>query len=210
MSDTDHLAFLRDPRLADLSASPLPAWAWAVDATRILWANAVGAAMFGAATVGALQQRRFRRQQPAAPPGGRLAHRLPPGAPPRLERLRGFAPGIGRLLTCSCAHIALADGTAAILVAATESAGFDLPLAERVRRLLDGQDGPFAVFSAAGSLLMAAPALRDALGEIGTLAAAGAAELAAAANASGRAQGGTPLGRPAPQRIGDKNGAAEN
>jgi len=207
MSDTDHLAFLRDPRLADLGASPLPAWVWAVDATRILWANAVGAAMFGAATVGALQQRPFERKHPAARQVARLADALPPGGPGRLERLRGFAPGIGRLLTCSCTRIALADGAAAILVAATEPAGPDLPLAERVRRLLDGQDGPYAVFSADGSLLLAAPVLRDALGQIGTLAAAGATELAVAANTTGRAEGDTPLGRLTLERIGDGSGA---
>jgi len=203
MSDTDHLAFLRDPRLADLGASPLPAWLWASDGSRILWANAVGAAMFGAATVGALQQRPFEpKKHPAAQQVARLARALPTNGTARLERLRGFAPGVGRLLTCSCAHIELADGTPAILVAATEPAGPNLPLVERVRRLLDGQDGRFAIFSADGHLLMAAPELGETLGRIGTLAAAGAAELAATAAAAGRAEGDTPQGRMTLERIG--------
>src|SRR5262245_63214214 len=98
MSDTDHLAFLRDPRLADLGASPLPAWVWAVDATRILWANAVGAAMFGAATVGALQQRPFERKHPAARQVARLADALPPDR--KSTRLNSSHLGISYAVFC--------------------------------------------------------------------------------------------------------------
>src|SRR5215470_7997710 len=189
MSDTDHLAFLRDPRLADLGASPRPAWLWELDATHILWANAVGAAMFGAATVGALQQRQFEpKKHPAAQQVARLANALPAAGSARLERLRGFAAGVGRPLTCSCARIELPDGTPAILIAAAQSAGPTLPLTERVRRLLDGQGGPFAIFAPDGNLLVAAPQLRETLGRLGTLAAAGAAELAAIAITAGRAE----------------------
>ena len=46
----------RDPRLAANSpiARPAqsPAWLWSTDGSRILWANAVGAAIFGAANAG--------------------------------------------------------------------------------------------------------------------------------------------------------------
>ena len=202
MSDTDHLAFLRDPRLADLAAAPLPAWLWGLDADRIFWANAVGAALFGTTTVAALQQRRFDRKHAAAQQVARLANTLPAGGVARLERLRGFAPGIGRLLTCSCARIDLGDGTPAILVAATEPAGPGLALPDRVGRLLDGIDGPFAVFTAAGNLVLAAPQLRDSLGRHGTLAAAGGADLAASALAAGRAEGETPHGLLTLERIG--------
>ena len=41
-----------DPRLALHATSPRPAWLWSIDGTRILWANAVGARVFGAANVG--------------------------------------------------------------------------------------------------------------------------------------------------------------
>src|SRR5262245_24692417 len=200
MSDTDHLAFLRDPRLADLAASPLPAWLWSIDAERILWANAAGAALFGTTTVMALQQRRFERKHAAAQQVARLAAALPASGA-RLQRLRGFAPGVGRLLTCNCARIDLADGTA-ILVAATEPAGPSLARADRIGRLLDGIDGPFAVFAADGSLLLAAPELRDTLGRRASLAAAGAAELAARALSAGRAEGETADGLITLERIG--------
>ncbi len=49
------LAPLRDPRLAALATSAWPVWLWNADGSRVLWANAVGAAIFGAASV-----RRFR------------------------------------------------------------------------------------------------------------------------------------------------------
>ena len=44
------LRCLRDHRLAPLATSPLPAWLWSTDATLIVWANRIGAAIFGAPT----------------------------------------------------------------------------------------------------------------------------------------------------------------
>src|SRR5215471_6979953 len=113
MSETAHLAFLRDKRLADVATAPLPAWLWGLDASRILWANAVGAVLFGAPTVGTLQGRRFDPHHPAAQQVARLAHSLRSDGAPRLERLRGFASRVGRLLTCSCTRLVDPDGTPA-------------------------------------------------------------------------------------------------
>ena len=127
------LSLLRDGRLAPLATSALPAWLWRPDGTRIVWANATGAAVFGT-TSAAIGSRRFARGEPAADQIARIAASLSPGAAPRLERLRGFGAGIGRALTCACSHIVLADDTAAVLVAAIERAGPDLPLGERVAR----------------------------------------------------------------------------
>jgi PAS domain S-box-containing protein len=204
MSETDHLPFLHDRRLADLASAPLPAWLWANDATRILWANAVGAATFGAPAVAALTERRFDLKHPAAQQVARLADSLPERAP-RLERLRGFASGVGRLLTANCRRLDLADGTPAILIAATEPAGPSLTLTERVRRLFAGQDLPFAAFSPDGALLHAGPEASRRLGGAATLAAAGAQELAETALAQGRADGDTPVGAVTLQRIGSGN-----
>ena len=41
------LSRLRDSRLAPLASAALPAWLWSADAGHIVWANAVGAAVFG-------------------------------------------------------------------------------------------------------------------------------------------------------------------
>src|SRR5438309_34070 len=124
MSDpATELRWLRDARLAPLSLSAMPAWLWAADASHVLWANPTGAAIFGAANPATLAARKFDAGQPAAAQVAHLAATLTPGAAPRLERLRGFGAGIGRALTCACSSIALADGTPAILLSATERAG---------------------------------------------------------------------------------------
>src|SRR4051794_7957032 len=155
MSESDRLTLPRDPRLADVATAASPVWLWSADGTRILWSNAVGAAMFGAVTPEALSQRRFDPKSPPAQQVARLATALPADGALRLERLRGFVSGVGRLLTCRCAHFALNED-AATLVMATEAVGPSLSLVERVRRLLDGLQAPFAAFSADGDLVYAA------------------------------------------------------
>jgi signal transduction histidine kinase len=165
------LALLRDPRLAAAATSPWPAWLWSADAARMLWANAVGAALFGAADTRQCVQR-FDSNNPAAAQIVRLAATLPSAGAPRLERLRGFGLGFGRALTCACARLVLADGEAAVLVAAAEPAGPALSLAERVRRLF-GDDDPLAVFAPDGALVHATAAARAQLGEANSLSALG-------------------------------------
>jgi signal transduction histidine kinase len=169
------LALLRDPRLAAPATSPWPAWLWSVDASRILWANAAGAALFGAADTRDCVQRRFDINNPAAAQIVRLAATLPSAGPPRLERLRGFGLGFGRALTCACSRLVLADGKAAVLIAATEPAGPALSLAERVGRLF-GDDEPLAVFAADGALIHATAAARAQLGGANSLSALGILE----------------------------------
>jgi hypothetical protein len=82
------LSFLRDKRLAPLATSALPAWLWSVDATHILWANPVGAAIFSAASPAAIGAREFDPGQPVAGQIARLATTLVVGAPPRLAAAR--------------------------------------------------------------------------------------------------------------------------
>ena len=166
------LALLRDPRLAAPATSPWPAWLWSTDASRMLWANAAGAALFGAADTRECVQRRFDSNNPAAAQIVRLAATLPSAGPPRLERLRGFGLGFGRALTCACARLVVADGKAAVLIVATEPAGPALSLAERVRRLF-GDDEPLAVFAADGALIHATAAARAQLGGANSLSSLG-------------------------------------
>ncbi len=169
------LALLRDPRLAATATSPWPAWLWSADASRILWANAAGAALFGAADTRECVQRRFDSNNPAAAQIIRLAATLPSAGPPRLERLRGFGLGFGRALTCTCSRLVGPDGKAAVLIAGTEPAGPALSLAERVRRLF-GDDEALAVFAADGALVHATEAARAQLGEANTLSVLGILE----------------------------------
>ena len=171
------LALLRDPRLAALATSPWPAWLWSADASRLLWANAAGAVLFGAADTRQCVQRRFDAKNPAAAQVIRLAATLPSAGPPRLERLRGFGPGFGRALTCACSRLVVADGNAAVLIAATEPAGPALSLAERARRLF-GDDEPLAVFAADGALVHSTETARAQLGGANSLSALGILEVA--------------------------------
>src|SRR6195256_5885491 len=191
-----HPGFSSDPRLAAHATSTAPAWLWSADATRVLWANAVGAAIFDAATPAALAERQFDPHHQAASQIMRLAASLRPGGgAARLERLRGFGTGF-RMLMCACSRVSLADHTAGILVVALEPAGPALPLAARVCRLFDGTGAAIAAFGPDGHLLHATPEGRARLGGATTLAGLGAEHLAQDAIATGRAAGGLNLGPP--------------
>jgi PAS domain S-box-containing protein len=196
------LSRLRDSRLAPLATAALPAWLWSTDASHIVWANAVGAAVFGAATAAAIRSRRFDTRGPVAAQIARIAPTLATGAEPRLARLRGFGAGMGRALTCACSRIALSDKAAGILVVALERAGPDLPLGERVARLLAGSREPIAVFAVDGTLMAAADSAHTHLDGASSLAALGAQALAAAALAGGHAAGDGASGPLALDRIG--------
>jgi signal transduction histidine kinase len=146
-------AVLRHPRLTSLATREWPAWLWSADGSRILWANAAGAAIFGAATASACAKRRFHATELPAAQVIRLAATLPSGGQERLERLRGLGGTMGRPLTCICSRIVAEDGRGAVLIAAAERAGPALTLTERVRRLFDDDDEAIAVFLPDGQLL---------------------------------------------------------
>jgi PAS domain S-box-containing protein len=196
------LSRLRDSRLAPLATAALPAWLWSADASHIVWANAVGAAVFGTATAADIRSRRFDAREPAPAQIARIAPTLATGAQPRLARLRGFGAGMGRTLTCACSRIALSDKAAGILVVAVERAGPDLPLGERVARLLAGASEPIAAFAVDGTLMAATESAPAHLDGASSLAALGAQALAAAALADGHAAGHGTNGPLALDRIG--------
>jgi PAS domain S-box-containing protein len=105
-----------DPRLAAHAASHWPAWLWSTDGSKILWANPVGARLFGAAKT-------FGPADPHRRQVAQLAGRLLPTGAPRLERLRGFGAALGTLTTCGCARLDFSDGGVGILVIAMLSPG---------------------------------------------------------------------------------------
>jgi signal transduction histidine kinase len=200
------LAPLRDSQLAAKLAaqatSPSPAWLWSTDGSRIVWANAVGAAVFGAADAGECEKRRFGAKDAAAAQIVRLAATLPTSGQPRLERLRGFGADFGRALTSMCSRVALADGTPAVLIIATEPAGPPLTLGERVRRLFADRRRALAAFAREGTLLYATePALTRFVGTA-TLSMLGVDGVAAPALVNGSASGATPYGPVTVERLG--------
>src|SRR5215470_7523972 len=148
-------AALRHPRLASLATVERPAWLWSADGSRILWANAVGAAIFGAETSIACTKRRFSVTELPAAQVLRLAATLPSGGQERLERLRGFGGNLGRPLTCNCSRIIDGDGRGAVLIVGAEAAGPALTLAERAQRLLDEDSEAAAIFTPDGRVIHA-------------------------------------------------------
>jgi len=205
MVESEFAASPRGPRLAaqlaDHATSAAPAWLWSTDGSRILWANAVGAAIFGAANTSECAKRLFDVKHPAAVEMARLAATLPPVGQARLERLRGFGASFGRALTCICSRFSLADG-AAVFIAATEPAGPPLPLRERVRRLLSNGERTLAAFAADGTLLYATDAARTRLAGASTLSAVGIAQIASQARAAGSARGTSDYGPVTVERLG--------
>jgi PAS domain S-box-containing protein len=182
-------SYLSDPRLAEHALSSTPVWLWSADATRVLWTNPVAAAIFDAASPGALAAFTFKSDHAAAAQIARMAATLPQGGAPRLDRLRGFGASLGGTLICLCSRLALADNSHAVLVVATERAGKDLSLPDRAQRLIADLERPAAVFSADGELIEATADARERFGDKRDLVALGAERLAREASLNGRAEG---------------------
>ena len=201
-------ALPRDPRLeaqvADHATGAAAAWLWSADGSQILWANAVGAAIFGAEPV-ACSARRFDSKHPAAVEIIRLAETLPPPGQMRLERLRGFGGSFGRAVTCLCARVAQDSGGAVFLVA-TEPVGPSLPLRERVSRLFANTGKPVLAFTPDGKLLYATPPAQARFAAIQSASGLGAALFHQALTA-GRAAGATPHGHVTIERHGSDTSA---
>jgi PAS domain S-box-containing protein len=109
---------LGDRRLAAYAASPLPAWLWTADGKRILWANAAGARVLGAASAAALAEKTFGPADRHRRQVARLAGRLLANGAIRLERLQGFGAAPGALATCGCSRFDLPNGGHGVLIAA--------------------------------------------------------------------------------------------
>src|SRR5581483_9549905 len=90
-----------DPRLAVHASGPFAAWLWSTDGTRVLWANPIGAHLFGASSGPRLETKTFGPADPHRRQIARLAPQLAPTGAIRIERLRGFGAALGTLATCA-------------------------------------------------------------------------------------------------------------
>ncbi|MCK1338832.1 PAS domain S-box protein [Bradyrhizobium sp. 38] len=190
-----------DPRLAVHATSPLPAWLWSTDGTRVLWANPVGAKLFGAAHSAALADRTFGPADSHRRQVVRLAGRLPPNGAIRLERLRGFGARLGTLMTCACARLDFADGGRAVLVTAMDPGLHTMPLVERLLRLVDNAKVPMAAFAPDGLFVGASETARPLLG-FRDLTDAGLDQARSDALRQGRAETPIGIGQMVLQRVG--------
>ena len=202
MSHSDfQLRGVGDPRLAVHATSPLPAWLWSVDGTRVLWANPVGAKFFGAAHAAALADKVFGPADSHRRQVARLARQLPANGTVRLERLRGFGARLGMLMTCACTRLSFADGGQAVLVTAMDPSVRTMPLVERLHRLVAGARMPMAAFAPDGMFVGASEAARALLG-FRDLGEAGLEQARSDALRSGRAETPIGIGQMVLQRVG--------
>jgi PAS domain S-box-containing protein len=190
-----------DPRLAVHATSPLPVWLWSIDGTRVLWANPVGARLFGAAHATALADKPFGPADSHRRQIIRLAGRLPPNGAIRLERLRGFGARLGTLMTCACARLDFADGGRAVLVTAMDPGLRTMPLVERLLRLVDGAKTPMAAFAPDGLFVGASETARTLLG-FRDLTEGGLEQARSDALSLGRAETPIGIGQMVLQRVG--------
>ncbi len=190
-----------DPRLAVHATSPLPAWLWSTDGTRVLWANPVGARLFGAANGASLAKKTFGPADSHRRQVAQLAHRLPPNGTIRLQRLRGFGTALGALITCGCARLEFADGSHGVLIVAAEPVGRAMPLVERLQRLVEDIDSPIAAFARDGMFVGASDAARSLLG-FSNLSEAGLDDAREGALTQGRSETPVGIGHMVLQRVG--------
>ncbi|QQO33398.1 PAS domain S-box protein [Bradyrhizobium diazoefficiens] len=190
-----------DPRLSVHATSPLPAWLWSLDGSRVLWANAVGAKFFGAANAELLAQKTFGPADGHRRQVTRLARQLPASGAVRLERLRGFGAALGTLMTCACARLSFADGREAVLVTAMDAGARTMPLVERLLRLVDGATVPMAAFAPDGLFIGASEAARPLRG-FRNLGEAGLEQARSDALATGRVELPIGFGKMVLQRVG--------
>lgn len=190
-----------DPRLAVHATSPLATWLWSVDGARVLWANPVGANLFGAANSAGLADKVFGPADSHRRQVARLAGQLPANGTVRLERLRGFGARLGTLMTCACARLDFADGGHAVLVTAMDPTSRPMPLVERLSRLVAGAKVPMAAFAPDGLFVGASEAARSLLG-FRDLFEAGLDRARSDALATGRAATPIGIGQMVLQRVG--------
>ncbi|WP_018318276.1 PAS domain S-box protein [Bradyrhizobium sp. WSM2793] len=190
-----------DPRLAVHATSPLATWLWSTDGARVLWANPVGAKLFGAANGAALAERAFGPADGHRRQVARLARQLPASGTVRLERLRGFGARLGTLMTCACARLDFADGGHAVLVTAMDPTLRSMPLVERLHRLVEGAKMPMAAFAPDGLFVGASEAARSLLG-FRDLGEAGLEQARSDALREGRVETPIGIGQMVLQRVG--------
>jgi PAS domain S-box-containing protein len=197
---------LWDTRLTPYFVSASPAWLFELDPIRLVWTNAAGAMLLGALSPSELATRPIAATHLMARHVARLAGNLPRSQAPRLERLRGIAGGLGRVVVCACQRILLDAGTPAVLIGALEKVAAAIPLAERVRREMGNVNAPIAVFAADGALIHASPEVARRLSGATRLAEIGSDELRVEACHSGHARGDTAVGKVDIARVGAPEG----
>lgn len=128
------------PALADLAGDQRAAWVWSADGSRILWANAAGAAFFSVRDVAGFSRLSGLARSPARPHIARIATS---GDTERMsiDRLRFYRGLRVLLLTCQCQRLVLPDGhDAALIVCGDKGLALTEPPFPAYLNLLAGND----------------------------------------------------------------------
>ena len=154
----DSQPYLDLTAIAEVGAAQLdlrPAFVFAADGARVLWANSAGAAFFGARRIGDLRARRFSDLNPIKTQMARLA-KLLPSAQARMEMLRFGQGAESGAIAAVCRRLNLPDETRAVLAIAASSAAAE-SLTSRAEKLVDllGGECLAAVLTGEGKLLTA-------------------------------------------------------
>lgn len=128
------------PALAELAGDARAAWVWSADGSRILWANAAGAAFFSVRGIGGFSRLSGLARSPARPHIARIATS---GDTERMsiDRLRFYRGLRVLLLTCQCQRLVLPDGhDAALIVCGDKGLALTEPPFPAFLDLLAGND----------------------------------------------------------------------
>ncbi|MCA1297658.1 sensor histidine kinase [Stappia indica] len=132
-----------------------PAWIWAADGKTILWANAAGAAFFGAHSLAGLADVYGLARAPARPHIARIAA-TGPADRDSIDRLRFYRGLRVMLLTCTCRRISLPDGDSGALIVANDAPSINAGQTEEpaisLCRLLADDDRAAFLFGSDGTL----------------------------------------------------------
>ncbi|WP_289032379.1 PAS domain S-box protein [uncultured Roseibium sp.] len=134
------------PELAGLCEDPRAAWVWSADGSRILWANAAGAAFFSVRDVRGFSRLSGLTRSPARPHIARIATS---GSTDRMsiDRLRFYRGLRVMLLTCQCRRLTLSDGHDAALIVCGDKgvSTTDAPLPAFLALLADADHSSFVM-----------------------------------------------------------------
>ena len=109
------------PEIRALLLSPIPAWIWSRDGSRVLWANPDGGEVLGGSTLAALFARRWDTRHPLHRAVASLFRAMPKEG--TLARLR-LAEDLHSLpLACRCRPIRASDQERGVLITALEASG---------------------------------------------------------------------------------------
>lgn len=111
VSKSEIEAALNEHQFGAIVGRSAPAFLASGEPMRVVWANAQALALFSADSVEALTSRCLDGQEPGARQLARLARRLDPGAPARLQRLLFDIEGSSEMLTFLCRRF---DGRSAL------------------------------------------------------------------------------------------------